>query len=190
MSSNDPAIPSYPFENPLKRERLLRSLTLEALALKTGVSRMTIIRTEQGLYNVPSDRLLTFLSPDSAVRRTGLQAEYQVWRKGRREASYGVLPDAGGFNAIEAHPFVAWRESAALNQNQVAKAFCIHRATLYKFESQPHLLNDVPEDILEALIQSGYSTVTLQALRSAFSSYKTQVANHVLNRSSTTAAAS
>lgn len=86
------------------------------------------------------------------------------------------------------HPFEFWRAASYNfpNLNTVSKAFCIQQGLLHKFETQPHLVNSVPEPVVSALLIAGYDPSVLEALELAFTEYKQYLRNRALDKTNGT----
>lgn len=70
------------------------------------------------------------------------------------------------------HPFKHWRLVSDLNLNQVSKMFCIQHSLLYKLENQTHLVESLPQQLIDALLVSGYSQQTIDNEVRWFAMYK------------------
>jgi transcriptional regulator with XRE-family HTH domain len=195
--------------NPVKRERKRLGLTIEDMCARGGFSKTFIIKSEQGAYDKPSERLLAFFrGRSSRFDSADFIRKYRDWQALHRKENYGLLtpgfplkeylarlpkgqlpddrfpvgPVGTTVNEPYPHPFEFWRMSStkAPNLNQISKAFCIHQGLLFKFEHQSHLVNSVPEPIFRALIEAGYERSTLSSLELAFSEFKQYMRNLTL----------
>lgn len=168
MTSSPPGKVITVYENPVKNARKFLRLTQLELADACHVSRQTVLRTEQGVY--------TSLPPslgDYLVRETpGIYSAYHAWQTAKRKSSYGKLIEPYAFDGND-HPFHRWRiDSGLASRMGVCKDFCLHPAVVTKFENTIEHMG-VPDIILDALRDSGYSETTLTALQSAYSRYRT-----------------
>lgn len=169
--------------NPIKAARLHLGYSQVHFAKNCGTSKQLVIRAEQGCYpDIPPAifnylRFHTKLDLDS----TEFRATYCAFQHQQRKFAYGMLEKPYDFliNSPSEHPFIAWREYSNLNQTQVAKNFCVHPSVLFKFEKQPHLLNDLPEQLVDALLDSGYAPALITELRTAYRRYKDYLASEV-----------
>jgi DNA-binding XRE family transcriptional regulator len=172
-------------DNPIKVYREANGWTLETLATKVGCSKQLVIRTEQGCYPKIPPAIVDFFAYNPTVKvrpdTTLIQVEYREYQTEVRISNYGTL--YAGFNfsrvADSVHPFTAWRESSDLNLTQVCKMFCLHPATIFKFEKQPYLVNSLPQPLVEALNESGYNEQVCFDLSAAYQRYLAQLSANI-----------
>lgn len=168
--------------NPIKRLRLANNLTIAALAAQAEVSPNLIIRNEQGMYSNPSPVLCYFFRNRTEITSSeqDIQLEYLEFQRTTRKMNYGMLSEPPLYlgTKFEYHPFTAWRLQSAphgLNLTQVAKAFCVQQSLLHKFENQPHLCYSLPEPLIHALLEAGYSHQTIDNEQRWFQLYREQL---------------
>lgn len=165
--------------NPHIRLRKKAGLTQQALADACYVTRLFVIRAEQAVYAHLSVGLLDFLGDelDIELDMPELYTEYARYQTAIREQSYGRLntrnfrfysPDF----PYEYHPFLTWRLDSGLSRMRISTLYCVHPAVIFKFEKQPHLMQEVPESLLVALKESGYDERCLTNLCLAYGNYK------------------
>jgi transcriptional regulator with XRE-family HTH domain len=160
-------------ENPLKHTRQLLNLTIDTVASRTQLSRQFIIRAEQGVYSDAPDSLISYYAALMDLDTIEIQQRYFNFQFATRKANYGRLIEPWAFPVGSGHPFINWREFSGVGSTAgICKLFCVHPATMNKFEHRPHLLNSVPEQLTAALLESGYSAETLDLLEIAYSNYK------------------
>lgn len=165
------------YKNPflLVREELGMSITQIAQAVR--MNRNTIIRTEQGQYDIPSQDLLDFYWVPSS--QASVLTDYETWRQLMRRANYGLLEvmfNPWGSSPKDVHPLKRWREISGITAlNTLAKAYCLHQAVLFRYETQPNRCNATPPPILAALRDSGYTEAILTKLETAYQEYKLAV---------------
>lgn len=168
--------------NPLRALREAAGLSSASAAEKAGITPQAVLRNEQAVYASPSDALLQTLwraAPESDLHDYGiLMADYHSFQRGTRQDSFGVL-DPVGFFPVPAvglpreHPFVAWRLFSDVKARiQISKKFCVHPATVFKFEAQPYLCASVPRELIRALLESGYDPLVLDRLEVSFGDYQ------------------
>lgn len=181
--------------NPLKSIRLSLNLTQDQVSESTGLSKSAILRAEQGVYPNISDALLSFyaqscLQADLTFVPSVLREGYRSFQRLTRLRS-GPNPPVSASNGsrsdrliglmephrfrVTCHPFVEWRESMDLSQIAISKLYCVHPAMVYRFENQPHLCELVPEPLLEALREAGYSESTLDHLVTAYALHRSHL---------------
>lgn len=185
-------------ENPLRQARKVCRLTIDQVVLKTGLSKSYIIKQEQGTYEEPSELLLNFylsiLGPYK-FWRVEARKKYRAFQSAVRIANYGVLKEPFPLKKYLStlndkktvqHPLEFWREVSHHakgqhpNLNLISKSLCIQQALLYKFEHQAHLVNSVPEPLIHALLEAGYSSETISGFDLAFHEYKRYLRNQVV----------
>lgn len=167
--------------NPLKQLRLSERLTLEDLSLLAGVSRLLIIRNEQGCYRSPSPKLLNCLIvTDSFDFHYNSSADlidlYESFQTETRKFNFGKLtiPHVFTINSdFNFNPVTQWRESSGLSKSQISTLFCIHPAVVSRIENQPHLVpHSLPKEFTDALLDAGYSKNLLDLLNESFAAYR------------------
>ena len=135
----------------------LRGSTLQrTFAFRLGISRMALLRMEQGCLPEPSTKLKPFL-PDGLSWATFVE-DYRAYQEAKRIANYGVLTDDIDFSGYH-HPLEEWIDQS-VNQpslTSVCVALCLHLPIMHRFLNGPYP-SLPPESFLEALKQSGYST--------------------------------
>ena len=170
-------------DSPVKRFRVDEfHMTQAEFAHACGVSKLLIIRAEQCCYKLPPPAIENYLvSQVPAFDLNEFRADYLNFQRKMRKFSYGILEPGFDFHHLspKKHPFIEWREYSAINQTMACKYWCLHPAVIYKFEVQPHLLNDLPSDLVDALLESGYSELIIAELRAAYKRYKTYLASKV-----------
>lgn len=156
------------YENPVKNARRFLGLTQLELANECGVSRQTVLRTEQGVYTSLPPSLGDWLTRDVP----GIYSAYTSWQTAKRKHSYGRLIEPYSFDTANDNPFHRWRLDSGLTSRMgVCKDFCLHPAVVTKFENTLEHIS-VPDIILDALRDSGYAESTLTALQRAYSEYR------------------
>lgn len=72
--------------NPFAAIRETHGLTQEQLRYDLGLNSSQVIRrTEQGLYNHPTPRIVQYLADLEGVSFESLQREYYIWQRGTRQ---------------------------------------------------------------------------------------------------------
>lgn len=166
-------LPSKP--NPFVQVRQDLGLTADQVADDLQMHRNSIIRTEQGQYELPPQDLLDYYFV-SQNRQAEIIQEYKSWKIFIRKENFGLLKPGliwPEFVPKVAHPFKQWRLVSGVKAlNTIAKAFALHQGILFRYESQPERCNTTPEIIMQALMQSGYDPRLLYALEVDFQVYK------------------
>ena len=136
----------HPFKR-IRRERY----SINDVCQMTGLTRTAIIRTEQGLYNRPPERVMALMREMSGLNSDELMEQYIEWQRLHRLESASVLIAA----SHRAHNFNQLMHLAFPRESQVgrAKKLCVHQSTLARYESGSIL--EMPEQIKEALRDCG-----------------------------------
>jgi transcriptional regulator with XRE-family HTH domain len=173
--------------NPLKKIRLENRLTIDAVALRSEISRSAIIRNEQACYEQPSPNLLAHYVEryDLTTRDVNdLLYEYREFQRLTRQANYGRLSEGwltdltknyAGFATAgpPENPCTTWRETSNLSKIKISTLYCIHPVITSRIEKQPFLVsNDLPKQYLDALLEAGYSRAGINSLNSLFKSHR------------------
>lgn len=142
-----------PEANPIKKFREGLGETQKEFAAKGGFHENTLVRLEQGCYADIPPRIRTYLN-QRGYPSGSLTSDYRVWIRLRRVASYGLLPEQLPPAEVPGNPFVAWRVSGKLSRLDVCKLFAVHTSTITRLETKK--VTKLPEQLEDALIQSGY----------------------------------
>lgn len=152
-------------ESPLKRVRRSLNITQVALADKAHVSRMVVIRAEQGLYSTIPDRLLVELSKVAgyAIPRRDIQPLYEAWQRDQRMLQEWVNDP---FVGRERTKFRDWRISVTPIKSAMGfcRLLCIHPNALRGLENGTS--QSFPSQISAALQHAGISEDRLEYLYS------------------------
>ena len=151
----------------LRREA---NLTQADLARLAGITRIAVLRYEQGIYSQLSDKLADTLSevhPDNPDPRT-IHSLYAADRKAQRQVArniLGVLPVLRVSTSPCRSPFYNFRVDVMIGSsyegdlNDSRMAFCnllgLHPATVVDYERG--VTKTMPVGIKEALIEVGFS---------------------------------
>jgi DNA-binding XRE family transcriptional regulator len=174
-------LPTHDPVNPLKEFRLILGLTQQELANLAHVTRHAVLRTEQGVYALPSLTIMSSLL--TTAQRLGhfplqyshtgtavgdsrtMEAVYTTWVTAKRRraglAISGMEPPVPLVSpAISADGFLSWRVNhlRIASRMEFCRLLCVHPAVVEKFEKrrQPHL----PEQLHTALQEAGLLDAT------------------------------
>lgn len=174
-------------ENPLKKIRTSLDLTIDQVAYRAGVSKQFIIKSEQAVYTEPSASLVAFYGELVDLDVVEIEQEYYLFQRETRRANYGRLIEPWAFTAAlgeVGHPFINWRMLSGVSSAAgLCKLFCVHPAVLNKFENRSYLIAGVPEGLVSALLEAGYSANTLDALEKAYRDFKLNEPLEVISES-------
>jgi len=155
-------------KNPIKLLREEAGLSMETLAERSEVSKQTVLRAEQGCYDlIPPSIFNYMLSAWPYSEIINLPTRYRDWQKEQRKQNYGELSTliTWDFLSPAVHPFIYWRETSNIYARiQISKLYCVHPATISRFEHSNALSSSVPEQLIDALLESGYSLATIEKL--------------------------
>ena len=158
--------------NPIVEFRLANSLSQEALARMAGITRLAVMRTEQGIFSRIPPALISALLSKVMVTQEGdaltsdeeINLAYHKFQREVRRANYGALTETLPEEIRGVSPLIHWRlKSGLASQMGLCRKFCIHPASVAQFESG--LQKKLPDQVLEALLEAGYDEDTLQKLQ-------------------------
>lgn len=166
--------------NPISYARYLSTHSSTSLAKKLGVSRQYISRLEQGLYDKPNDKLLSWateqlnkhLAEDKQTNNEAVQQLYREWQWMHRESSkmsHIIRP----LEITEYHKarqpnvmyyykiFAEWRSDYWISTHAFCVDFCLHPSPVVDYEegntrSMPTSLKEVMGKL--GLLGSGFKT--------------------------------
>lgn len=160
--------------SPLKDLRLRLHKTLDQVATQTEHSKQFIIRAEQGVFTDLPVGLLSYYAEYLDLDIEEERKRYYAFQRGVRKANYGALIEPWNFVDLY-HPFINWRMASGIpSQAKVCTLFCVHPAVIYKLEKASMI--SLPDQLIGALMESGYSAETLENLRIAYAAFKTRQA--------------
>jgi transcriptional regulator with XRE-family HTH domain len=156
-------------KNPIKQLRESHNITQQQLATEASTSTLAVLRYEQGLYDEPSQKIVTALAVLTDTPPTTLTQAYHEWRRDLRQENsiYFENPPPLSVRPDE-HPFVTFRKT--ITTRAVGKdsrmAFCIllaiHPSKVSEYEKgmQAH----IPRLILDSLIDVGLKPYYIEGL--------------------------
>lgn len=146
--------------NPVKRLRKEHNITQQQLADAGDLQRLTVLRTEQGLYEEIPGAVMDGLARLVPSLDKGLVArEYAAFQRHQR-ALYGPLSvNRLRFDAVRPqdnrHALVRLREASGWSQIGLCKNLCVNAGLIHKWESGKQ--KEAPRQLLDALRDAGYS---------------------------------
>lgn len=163
-------------ENIFKLTREQQGLSLSKLASLSHVSKSTIIRTEQGLYPLPSPKLISALN----LKYETTISAYLAFQATTRFASgpHGrppfFSPDDflifGSALNVTMHPLIQMLKGRSLLD--FCKAFCIKPDLVTKWVNKPHLVITTPGPVIEALLIAGFPETKVIQISHAYRRYR------------------
>ena len=148
-------------QNPVRRTRKERHLTLEQAAAEAGIHVQAFFLQEQGVYPDLLPAIVAWLAKEGAYL-PNLQKEYHEFQRDKRR----VNGEQRGLALYEfgppgqTHPIVQFRNDLELSRLGFAKAFCIHPGLLYRVERG--MTQGLSRQIKNALLDAG---MTKQAIK-------------------------
>lgn len=174
---------SEPFPlNHLKQLRTRDNLSLQDLSEKCGLSKQTLIRAEQGLFDEVPEKLMRYWldqGENELVLMDGY-LDFQLTVRGRIKRIFG-----DGINEalpVNQHPLVTltndyWIAGGPMNIMECAKLLCVSQPLLNHWIKNPKQ-KVVPQPLLTALFQNGYAKFELSVLITNYSRYRSWVNEH------------
>lgn len=164
--------------NPFKDLRLRVGISQYELARRIKITKHAILRLEQGMYESPLPTVVTYwLDTIPGLSRSQLLNQYEQFQIATREKNGRFLGDFDFTNLhTSQHPLTWLRERCrpALNVTQVAKALCISQPIVYYFERKAINQKTIPEQVVNALLDCGYSSDELTSFENAYAIYRHQ----------------
>lgn len=156
-------------ESPVKSLR--GDLLQERFAKRIGISRIALLRLEQGTLPDPSLKLIPYL-PDGLPWESFVE-DYHAYQVSKRQANYGILNPDFEFTS-SCHPFEEWLDaSTADNLTQCCVALCLHLPIMYRWVNGPHPALP-PDGLLDALADAGYSQQLISDLVLSYAEWKSR----------------
>lgn len=160
--------------NPLKKLRQKYGLSQAQLADLAGISPQAVLKYEQGLYQDPSDSIMSALIStashnDEHISWSKLADEYQQWRLIHQAAQRWRFEDIRHLNIHgNEHPFASLRRAVGDSKKQrglgvsvqgFAVILALHPATCSEYNSGR--LRSMPSVMKEALLRAGCRMVII-----------------------------
>lgn len=156
-------------ESPVKALR--GDVLQERFAKRVGISRIALLRFEQGTIPEPSTKLIPYLP--QGLPWEAFVEDYHQYQIAKREANYGILDPDFEFTS-SCHPFDEWLgASNADNLTQVCVALCLHLPIMYRWVNGPHPALP-PDLLLDALDNAGYSKKLISDLVLSYAEWKSR----------------
>ena len=169
LDTDTPVAIMNPNENPIRIIRRQLNLTQVNLAARAKVSRMVVLRTEQGMYASIPDKLLTQLSTVAgfAVPRRDIQPVYEIWQRDQRMLQSEWVNNPFTVEGTGRRAFINWRRAVSPVGDSAmgfCRLLCIHPNSLRALESGSS--RSFPSQISQALIIAGIDQEKLDWLYS------------------------
>lgn len=170
--------------NVFKKCRNDLDLPMQTIANEAGISKQALIRTEQGTYDQPPERLIEYYEA-KGFRENWLRdyEQFQVNSRAHRRKIFGVMPSLEWFTTqYPSHPFELllsrWTNPetgkviGTMNPTECAKLLCLNQSVLDNFINKPHRQKSVPGPLLRALRDNGYAMGHLNDFALAYDYYR------------------
>lgn len=151
---------------------------MNGFARAVGINRQTILRAEQGTFNGIPPVHLHFLSERTSLPSSSITTSYTEWVAERRRSNFNKLSSTyyleRHFEKYPTlHPLVVWRRFSGIQSRiEVCKLFCVHQSTVTRFESPRLPYTEIPDQLHEALSESGYSNEVLTLFSDDYKRYR------------------
>lgn len=168
--------------NPFKNARLGLEKPMQQIANEAGLSKQALIRTEQGTYDVPPERLIEYYL-DHGHSYNELVNGYREFQVATRQRHHKIFGEPfGRFVYSGKHPLdylltICWSTAdgtpvGPMNPTEFSKLMCVNQSVVDYFLSKPHRQKSVPGPILRALRDNGYSVDVLNDFALAYEQYR------------------
>lgn len=160
-------------------------MTMQQIADNAGITKQALLRTEQGFYQNPPERLTSYFVRKFDVPYETLVDAYEYYQRATREYHgllFGAFPSSDYPFNIKEHPFNTlkchWSDPTGtvtfgtLNTTEVAKLLCLSQSVLSYWENKITQQASVPGEFCEALLHNGYSRTDLFYLKHAYTQYR------------------
>ena len=163
-------LPQHP--NPVAEFRADQGLTQADLGGLSGVTRLTVLRAEQGVFpNITPSLLYGMLNRAVIVTSVGqvlasveeFQDAYHAFQFDQRRLHYGHLTETLPPYISGTSPLTQWRISSGLSQIGLCVAFCVHPVGVAQIEKR--LQKQLPAQLVTSLLDSGYDKDILEELQ-------------------------
>lgn len=167
--------------NPIKELRLTLGLPQEVMAERMGMTRMALLRYEQGFHSTLSPKVITFFKENDENFTTidELIIRYINFQRSSRLSNYGLLDPNIDFSVYHTgneltHPLLYWMENSKEKPNltQLSKGFCLHHPTMHRFITKPYIAIEIPKCLEDGLKEAGYSISCRTAFHEAYSKWR------------------
>lgn len=153
--------------NPIKDVRLKHRGTLDTFAAACDIHPQALYLNEQGVYPKILPKVVKYLQ-ELGEWDTLLELKYKQFVAEKRK----VAGDLNSLSEVDlgepifdiGHPFVVFREKlpGVLSRMAFCKDFCVQPSLMYRLETSG--TKHLPEQLREALTESGLPAIVLQEL--------------------------
>ncbi len=166
----------YPI-NPFRVLRMGKALTLTNLAVLCNLSKQTLIRAEQGLFDEPPVKLMEYWLKhgENELDLRDRYHDFQLSVRSRHARLFGNSLGKVGHESGDLHPLewllTQWVAGQPMNLMECAKLLCVSQPLLNNWIKNPRQLT-VPKPLQSALLQNGYSRREIKVFVGAYDTYR------------------
>lgn len=180
-----------PPSNPFKILREAAGLSHANLGKIIRVSKHSLIRLEQGLYDQPLPTVLEWWLDEgrnlNSIKASGLIVTelrlingYEEFQNETRRRNYRYFGDAGlsiDDSALCPHPCIQLERKAEslgkpCSEIGIAKALCVPQSTLNLWKRKYRTQQSVPKTVQSALLQIGYTRFEVAAFMESYTRWR------------------
>lgn len=149
--------------NPFTTLRKRLDLSHQRLAEHMQISKLSLIRLEQGIYPDPLPTALWFWVNQQGENELHLTDSYYEFQNLTRQHYFKLFGDSLSIDvALNIHPLSQLRRKGDgqygdLSAMQVSKFLCVAQSTLQHFEQKWRIQKSTPKTLAHALNCAGYS---------------------------------
>lgn len=172
--------------NPFKVLRLASGDTQLSVATSCGITKLSLLRLEQGVPVTPIESVVTYFQHQMSYKElTDSYYEYQKAMRHRHSRIFGPIPPVGHFaepQNLTVHPFtlllsrwtnpVTGENIGSLNPTEFAKLMCFPQSVGDHFLRKIARQQSVPKPLIGVLLDAGYSRTELDVLSKAYANYR------------------
>lgn len=168
--------PTNPFKE--ARESIIdsntgRSISHAVLAKRMGVTKLSLIRLEQGTFNDPLPTVLNYYTSHgfNYLYLTDGYITYQYQMRMRNFLYFGPDLECDPLSAL--HPLAQLRGTR--NHMHVAKSLCLPQSTIARFEKDVRAQQTVPKTIINVLPVIGYTDEQIHSFLTCYKQWRSRV---------------
>lgn len=159
-----------PPTNIFKELREAQHLSHQALANKCYVSKLALIRLEQGCFSDPLPSVIDYYvnRGESELR---LRDAYIEFQQATRRRYYLLFGESLDFDlSLPQHPLRQLRKG--INPTDLSKRLCLPQATIEHFEKKWKTQQSVPKQLCAALSELGYRQHDIEGFKRNYKAWR------------------
>lgn len=156
--------------NVFKELREAQSLSHQSLAMKCYVSKLALIRLEQGCFSDPLPSVIDYYvgRGESELRLRDAYIEFQQETRRRHYLLFGS--DLTFDLSLPLHPLRQLRRG--INPTDLSKRLCLPQATIEHFEKKWKTQQSVPKQLASALSELGYRQHDIEGFKRNYKAWR------------------